>query len=96
MKQLIILLGLVMLLMGCSDRQITPEVKSLLIEQLNNSHTEQNWFVPTKIAIDGLTAEQSNWKDSTDNHSIGELVSYLVFWSETICASVMVGGRKND
>ena len=82
MKQLILLIGLVIFLLGCADNQTTPEVKSLLVEPLKNSHSQQNWFVPTKIAIDGLTAEQSNWKDSTDNHSIGELVSHLVFWSE--------------
>ena len=51
------------------------------MEQLKNTHSEQNWFVPTKIAIQGLSAEQSNWKDSTENHSIAELVSHLSFWS---------------
>ena len=57
-------------------------MKPLLMEQLKYSHTEEDWFVPTKIAISGLTAEQSNWKDSTENHSIGELVSHITFWNE--------------
>ena len=51
------------------------------MEQLKNTHSEQNWFVPTKIAIQGLSTEQSNWKDSTENHSIAELVSHLSFWN---------------
>ncbi len=38
--------------------------------------------MPTKKAIEGLTLEQSNLKDSTENHSIGELVSHLIFWNE--------------
>ncbi len=39
--------------------------------------------MPTKIAIEGLTVAQSNWKENTSNHSIAELVSHLIFWNET-------------
>ena len=56
----------------------------MLITQLKNSHTNQQWFVPSKKAIDGLTLEQSNWKYSKDNHSIGEIVSHLIFYNELI------------
>ena len=55
-------------------------MKPLLLEQLKNSHTHQDWFVPTKLAIEGLSHEQATWKDSTDNHSIFELVSHMIFW----------------
>ncbi len=60
--------------MSCSAKQDIPSVKSLLVQQLKNTHTNKDWFVPSKIAVEGLTVEQSNWKDSTNNHSIGELV----------------------
>jgi len=40
--------------------------------------------VPLNFAIQGLTSEQANWKDSTDNHSICQLVSHLTFWNERI------------
>lgn len=74
--------------MGCSATEETPDdqptVRSLLLEQLKNTHTDKDWFVPTHVAVQGLTAEQSNWKDSTDNHSIGELVSHLAFWNERV------------
>ncbi|MEM9650247.1 MAG: DinB family protein, partial [Bacteroidota bacterium] len=76
------LIGIIILFSSCSENKNVSKLKPLLIEQLKNTHTEQNWFVPTKIAIEGLSAEQSNWKDSTENHSIGELVSHLTFWSE--------------
>ncbi|UZR96371.1 DinB family protein [Chondrinema litorale] len=81
MKQILTLLVLTTFLLSCSEKNSNPELKPLLIEQLKNTHLEQNWFVPTKIAIDELSAEQSNWKDSTENHSIAELVSHLIFWS---------------
>ncbi len=59
-------------------------VKSILLEQLRNTHTNEDWFVPLKDATTGLTAQQANWKDNTDNHSIGQLVSHLSFYSERV------------
>ncbi|WP_103070861.1 DinB family protein [Aquimarina sediminis] len=82
MKWNLAIIGLVVFLVSCSEKKNNIELKSLLVEQLKNTHTDQNWFVPTKNAIKGLSAEQSNWKDDTENHSIGELVSHLTFWNE--------------
>lgn len=82
MKRFILLIGFGLTVISCTVKKDIPKVKLLLIQQLKNSHTNQEWFTPTKAAIDGLTIEQSNWKDSTENHSIGELVSHLVFWNE--------------
>lgn len=67
---------------GCTEEKNSPELRRLLNEQLKYSYDEENWFVPIKIAINGLTPEQVNWKDSTQNHSIGELVSHLTFWND--------------
>lgn len=82
MKVVLTIVTLGFLVLSCSEKKDSAELKPLLTEQLKYSHTDENWFVPTKIAITGITAEQSNWKDSTDNHSIGELVSHLTFWNE--------------
>ena len=82
MKWNLTIFGLIVLFVSCSEKNSNAELRTLLIEQLKNAHTNQNWFVPTKIAIEGLTSEQTNWKDSTENHSIGELVSHLTFWNE--------------
>jgi hypothetical protein len=84
MNRIPILAGLATMIMGCAAKKDFPSVKSLLVQQLKNTHTDQDWFVPVKIAVDGLTVQQSNWKDSTDNHSIGELVSHLIFWNERV------------
>ncbi len=75
---------LVLLMSSCAKQDNTPTLKSILLEQLKNTHTNKDWYVPTKLAVDGLTAEQANVKDSTGNHSIGELVSHLIFWNERI------------
>lgn len=38
--------------------------------------------MPANTAVEGLTAEQANWKNGSGNHSVGQLVQHLVFWNE--------------
>ena len=54
MKRVITILVLGLLIQSCSNKENGSTVKSLLIEQLENTHTNQDWFVPAKIAIEGL------------------------------------------
>ena len=82
MKQNFILFGILVLCLSCTEKENTAQLGPLLSEQLKFSHTDENWFVPTQVAVNGLTSEQANWKDSTDNHSIAELISHLAFWNE--------------
>lgn len=82
MKQILILATLILSMFNCSEKTKVTGIKSLLVKQLEYAHTNQQWFVPTKKALDGLTLEQANWKDGTDNHSISELVSHLIFYNE--------------
>jgi hypothetical protein len=64
------------------DVKAVADVKAIVLDQLKNSHNNKNWYAPMNAAVEGLTAEQANWKDSTANHSIGQLVSHLIFWNE--------------
>lgn len=75
-------IGIVVILFGCTNSKDTPTLKSILLEQLQYTHNKADWYVPINTAIEGLTSEQANWADSTDNHSIGQIVSHLVFWNE--------------
>ncbi|MEB2776798.1 DinB family protein [Algoriphagus sp. D3-2-R+10] len=84
MKLILIVVGFGLSILGCSEKENTSQIKSLLGQQLKNTYTNEEWFVPAKIAVEGLTVDQSNWKDSTANHSIGELVSHLIFWNERV------------
>jgi hypothetical protein len=63
-----------------------PTLKSILLEQLRTTHDKEDWFVPANIAIEGLTPEQANWKDSSENHSIAQLATHLIFWDEQVLA----------
>jgi hypothetical protein len=58
-----------------------PTLKTVLLEQLKTTHNKKEWFVPVNTALEGLTPEQAMWKDSSGNHSIGQLVDHLVFWN---------------
>ena len=59
-----------------------PTLKSILIEQLKYTHDVQDWFVPAKQAVAGLSAEQAVWKPGNGDHSVAELVSHLLFWDK--------------
>ena len=76
------------LLFGCSSKEDASSVKSLLVEQLKNSHTNEDWYPPTQEALSDITTAQSNRKDSTANHSINELTSHLLFWNETLLKTI--------
>jgi uncharacterized damage-inducible protein DinB len=63
-------------------QKATPAtLRSVLLEELATTHNKRDWFVPVNIAVEGLTAEQAMWKDSSGNHSVGQLVNHLVFWN---------------
>lgn len=64
-----------------AQTQSTPTLKSILLEQLKTTHTVKDWFVPVDTAIAGLSPEQANWKDSSENHSIAQLTTHLIFWN---------------
>lgn len=61
-------------------------LRGILLDQLQTTHNNQDWFVSGKTAMDGLTAEQANWKDTAGNHSVGQLVYHLVFWDRQTLA----------
>tara|TARA_R110002049_G_scaffold28018_1_gene96066 strand:+ start:103755 stop:104252 length:498 start_codon:yes stop_codon:yes gene_type:complete len=73
-----------LLILGCSTKRNVPGLRPLLLSQLKYTHTEKDWFVPVKLAVAGVTAEQAKWKDGPNNHSIEELVSHLIFWNERV------------
>ena len=80
-------LSLLLVLLVCSlqaQQDSIPTLKLILLEQLKTTHNVKDWFVPPGIAVAGLTAEQVNWKDNSDNHSIAQLTTHLIFWNKQI------------
>jgi uncharacterized damage-inducible protein DinB len=72
-------------------------LKSSLLEQLRTTHDQQEWFVPVKPAIEGVTAAQAVWKPQGGDHSIGQLANHLLFWnSQNLAKFKGVGPQKFD
>ena len=61
-------------------------LRSILLMQLHETHNQKNWFVSEKEAVEGLTPEQAAWSDGK-NHSVGQLVTHLVFWNSVNLAA---------
>lgn len=65
-----------------------PTLKSILLEQLKTTHNVKDWFVPIDSAIAGLTPDQANWTDGSNNHSIAQLTTHLIFWNQQILSKL--------
>lgn len=87
MKDCIAYFALAMLLISCVKGNEEAYVRRDLIQQLKNSHSNEEWFVPIFPALNDVSAEQASWRDSSENHSIGQLVSHLAFWNERVLKS---------
>ncbi|MDQ4121334.1 MAG: DinB family protein [Acidobacteriota bacterium] len=56
--------------------------KSILLEQFTACYDENGWFVALKNALNGLTAEQANWRTENLDNSISEILTHLNFYNE--------------
>lgn len=81
MKKIIAILIVTLPFVAYAQNPKPVTLRSSLLEQLHTTHDEKDWFVPINVAVQGLTAEQANWKDSSGNHSAGQLTYHLLFWN---------------
>src|SRR3954447_16254875 len=86
MRQLFFALLVCSISIAHAQKDTAVSLKTMLLEQLRTTHNVKDWFVPVDSAIAGLTAAQAMWKDSTENHSIAQLTTHLIFWNEQILA----------
>jgi uncharacterized damage-inducible protein DinB len=81
MRRVVFLLAVVLpLCVQAEDKKPPTTLRGVLMEQLHTTHDEEDWFVPAKIAVDGLTAEQARWSPGKGDHSVGQLAYHLWFW----------------
>lgn len=81
MRAVAVLLSLSLPALAAEGASKPATLKSSLLEQLRTSHDQQDWFVPVKPALDGVTAAQASWKPQGGDHSIGQLANHLLFWN---------------
>ncbi|NOT76121.1 MAG: DinB family protein [Cyclobacteriaceae bacterium] len=82
MKKSFILFAAIAMMLIIDQSSFAQTLKTVLNDQLKNTHTNKDWFVPVNVALEGVTAEQAMWKDGSGNHSIGQLAYHLWFWNE--------------
>jgi uncharacterized damage-inducible protein DinB len=86
MKSIVVFLVLSLSLCAQAQSPKPPTLRSILLEQLQTTHNAKDWFVDANTAVAGLTPEQASWKDSSGNHSVGQLAYHLVFWNQQALA----------
>ncbi len=94
MKKALLIILMFKLSFCLAQKAVEPGLRSVLLQQLKSTHNQKDWFVPVNIAVDGMTAEQAMLKDSSGNHSVGQLVNHLVFWNAQQLAKFK--GEKPD
>jgi hypothetical protein len=62
------------------DSNPASPLRSVLLQELRETHNEKQWFVSEKEAVAGLTGEQAAWSDGK-NHSAGQLVDHMNYWN---------------
>lgn len=81
MRRMILLVLLAVPLTAMAqDKKPPTTLRGVLLEQLRTSHSEEDWYVPANIAVEGLTAEQAMWSPGKGNHSVGQLAYHLWYW----------------
>jgi hypothetical protein len=83
MKKLSVLLLVLLPVAALAQPKKAPptDLRGVLLEQLRSTHNTEDWFVPVSIAVDGMTAEQAQWKPAgKDAHSVGQLAYHIWYW----------------
>jgi uncharacterized damage-inducible protein DinB len=55
--------------------------KNVLLDQFTTCFDTNGWFVATKNAIAGLTADQAEWKPAGADNSIREIINHLNYYN---------------
>jgi hypothetical protein len=76
------------------NRPQPATLRNLLLHELHTTHNEADWFVPIRVAVEGLTAEQASWQPPSGGHTAGQLTYHLLFWNRRNLANFK--GEKLD
>jgi len=97
MRVLLVVLCLSSSALAAEGAAKSVTLKASLLDQLKTSHDQQDWFVPVKPALEGVTAAQASWKPQGGDHSIGMLANHLLFWnSQNLAKFKKVAPAKFD
>ena len=88
MKPALVSLALFLSVLTYAQDNKPATLRGILLDQLQTTHNKKDWFVDGNTAVAGLTPEQASWRDSSGNHSVGQLAYHLVFWNRQSLAKL--------
>lgn len=56
-------------------------IKETLVQQFSTCYDQNGWFVAVRNALEGVTAEQANWKPEGSDNSIWETLAHLSYYN---------------
>ena len=71
------------------------DMRTLLLQELHETHNKKNWFVSVKDATAGLTADQTTFTQGKGNHTVGQLLYHITFWNSEVLKQLQ-GEKTND
>ncbi|MCQ6264660.1 DinB family protein [Fictibacillus sp. WQ 8-8] len=61
----------------------------LLLNVLDTTFDKESWYAPFKHALEGITAEQANWRPTGEaTKTIWENVNHLIYYKERLAANM--------
>ncbi len=61
----------------------------LLLNVLDTTFDKESWYAPFKHAVEGITAEQANWRPTGEaTKTIWENVNHLIYYKERLAANM--------
>lgn len=68
---------------------MTMDRIDFLLNVLDTTFDKESWYAPLKHAIEGITAEQANWKPTGEGtKTIWENVNHLIYYKERLVANM--------
>jgi uncharacterized damage-inducible protein DinB len=56
-------------------------IKETLVQQFSTCYDENGWFVAVRNTLEGVTADQANWKPEGSDNSIWETLAHLSYYN---------------
>lgn len=75
--------------LGAQQKKSPPAtLRSILLQELHDTHDRNNAFACVNNAVANLTPEQASWTDGKGNHSVGQLLYHMTFWNQYSLAKI--------
>ena len=65
-----------------AQKQADSDLRSLLISQIQNAFSHQEWFIPLQKSVANLDYLKASTATSEEDHSIAQLLAHISYWNK--------------